>query len=182
MPVDAALRRALARLPADRFQSAEEMAQALRPGGTAGAGAGTRVEEAEASPARGGGLSIWQEMRRRKVWSAALIYGSGWAASIGFAASVKELVEISESTSALLARAVIGVGAAGLPLTIALAWMFEIGREGKLRRTGAWKTAGLRGSPAWPLLTRGAVVAVTAVLAGAAVWFLVLRPLLARTG
>lgn len=179
--VDAALSRALARLPADRFQSAEEFGAALAHAEAASVGADPPAGAAAVAP-RSKRLSFWEEMRRRKVWSAAVIYGSIWVFVIGLTANLKELLKLSEPTWELLARAVFGIGVAGLPVTLALAWAFEVGSERKLRRTGAWKTAGLGLSPSWPLLSRGAVLALTVVLAMVVIWLLVLRPFLALAG
>ena len=184
--VDLCLRRALARLPADRFQSASDMAAALAGPGTPAPSSVPAESPASAafrpqSGADRSGPGFWREMRRRKVWSAGVIYVSGWVFLIGLAASLKELVRFEPRTAELLARFVFGIGAAGLPVTLALAWMYEIGREGDVRRTGAWK-GGVGETSRWPLLTRGAVVAACAVLGLAVLWLLVLRPLLLGSG
>ncbi len=182
--VDRALRKGMARLPAERFQSAEEFAAALAHRESAVAeGSGTAGTERPARTAGGvGRAGFWAEMRRRKVWSAAAIYGSVWFVLLELATNSNDLLRLPDTTAELLARLVFGVGLAGFPVTLAFAWMFEITSERTVRRTGAWRVEGQARPSRLPLLTRGAVVALSLALALLTVWKLVVSPLLSGSG
>jgi len=169
--VDAALRRALARLPADRFQSAAEMAAALEGSDVLAVSPGSDLP----APGSGGSgpLSFWQELRRRKVWSVGTIYVSvAW-----MVCSVGDLLLGNWGFESAL-RYLIALSVAGLPVALILAWAFEVTPEGEVRRTGAYPVAeaGAPGS-SWPLLSTGAKLLLALVLAVAALWLLLFRPL-----
>ena len=182
--VDAVLRRSLSRLPADRFASASEFKRALLSPSPTGERASPQV--GPVVPADNGRSSkwvvFWKEMRRRKVWSAVVIYGSVWVAAFGFAASLNDLVDLSDKTAETLARAVFGLGLAGFLLTLALAWIFEISEEGSVNRTGAWVEVDSDSASRWPLLTRGAVIAAAVLVALIIIWYAFARPLLGGSG
>jgi serine/threonine-protein kinase len=170
--VDLCLRRALARLPADRFQSASDMAAALSGSGKAAPSSAPDVPAP--ATASEGSLSFWQELRRRKVWSVGTIYVSvAW-----MACSVADLLLGNWGYESAL-RYLIALSAAGLPIALVLAWAFEVTPEGEVRKTGAYPVAdpGARGR-SWPLLSTGAKLLLALVLALLAVWLLVFRPLL----
>ena len=166
--VDDVLRKALSRLPADRFQSAEEMSAALRRGALEPGGGELTPSPAPVEP-KIGKLTFWEEMRRRKVWSSGAIYSSVCLGLIGLIASLKEIGILSTETTLQLALAVLGIAAVGLPATLALAWMFDLTRDRTVQRTGAWDMAE-PSSTRWPLLTRGAIVAILVLAALVTAW------------
>ncbi len=171
--VDDCLRRALARLPADRFQSAPEFAAALagREGGAEAPAPAPAVPTP--APAERGSLSFWQELRRRKVWSVGTIYVSvAW-----MVCGAADLLLGNWGYDSAL-RYIIALSAAGLPIALILAWAFEVSPEGEVRRTGAYPVAdaGAHG-PSWPVLSTAAKLLLALVLAVVALWLLVVRPL-----
>ena len=170
--VDAALRKALSRLPADRFRSASELAAALSAQPPAVGGA-SRVEQA-AEARRTGKLTFWEELRRRKVWSAGVVYASVASGIVGSADVLLPLVGLEVALGPL-----VGLAFFGLPIVLLLSWAFEITPEQEVRRTGSWKVSTGDLPRSWPLLSAGAKVLLALMLAGLAVWLLVLRPLLA---
>lgn len=121
-----------------------------------------------------GKLTLWEELRRRKVWSAAVMYsGAAWAV-IGAADIALPLLGINDVAMLPL----IYLAFAGLPVVLLLAWAFEIAPEKGVRKTGAWKAASDSEGRSWPLLSTAAKVILALVLATLAVWFLVVKPLL----
>jgi tRNA A-37 threonylcarbamoyl transferase component Bud32 len=170
--VDAALRKALSRLPADRFRSASELADALaaQPPAVGEVSRGEQAPEAR----RAGKLTFWEEMRRRKVWSAGVVYASVASGIVGSADVLLPLVGLEVALGPL-----VGLAFFGLPIVLLLAWAFEITPEQEVRRTGSWKVSKGNLPRSWPLLSAGAKVFLALMLAGLAVWLLVLRPLLA---
>ena len=182
--VDLVLRRSLSRLPADRFASASEFKRELLSPSPTRERASPRIgSEVPADNGRSSKWVVfWQEMRRRKVWSAVVIYGSVWAAAFGLAAGLNDLVVLSDETAETLARAVLGLGLAGFLLTLALAWIFEISEEGSVNRTGAWVEVDPDSNSRWPLLTRGAVIAAAVLMALMIIWYAFARPLLSGGG
>ncbi len=182
--VDLVLRRSLSRLPADRFASASEFKRELLSPSPTRERASPRIgSEVPADNVRSSKWVVfWQEMRRRKVWSAVVIYGSVWAAAFGLAAGLNDLVVLSDETAETLARAVLGLGLAGFLLTLALAWIFEISEEGSVNRTGEWVEVDPDSNSRWPLLTRGAVIAAAVLMALMIIWYAFARPLLSGGG
>lgn len=73
------------------------------------------------------------ELRRRKVVRAGIAYGVVAWATIEIASATFEPLHLPEWSLTF----VIIVAAAGLPLTIVLAWLFDLGPEGLERDTGA---------------------------------------------
>ncbi len=171
-PVDDALRKALSRLPADRFSSADEFSAALAADANGGARDSVEVVKPDPGPVRE--LTFWEEMRRRKVWSAGVVYGSlAWA----FVSAADILLPLVGREVALLP--LVGLAVAGLPVVLLLAWAFDVTPDEGVRRTGAWKVTTADLGRNWPLLSTGAKLLLALLLAGLAIWLLVLRPLLA---
>jgi len=171
--VDEALRKALSRLPADRFASAQEMGAALKRGSVDTEG-GSPASHPDPADSKTGKLTFWEEMRRRKVWSAGVVYGGIALSVVGFSDDiVGNLID-----RPLPMRSLIYLALAGLPVVLLLAWAFEIAPEEGVRKTGAWKVASDSEGRNWPLLSTSAKVILALVLATLVVWFLVVRPLL----
>ena len=171
--VDEALRKALSRLPADRFASAQEMGAALKRGSVDTEG-GSPASHPDPADSKTGKLTFWEEMRRRKVWSAGVVYGGIALSVVGFSDDiVGNLID-----RPLPMRSLIYLALAGLPVVLLLAWAFEIAPEEGVRKTGAWKVASDSEGRNWPLLSTSAKVILAVVLATLVVWFLVVRPLL----
>ena len=169
--VDAALRKALSRLPADRFRGASELAAALAAQPPAVGGVPRGEEAPEARPT--GKLSFWEELRRRKVWSAGVVYASVASGIVGSADVLLPLVGREVVLGPL-----VGLAFFGLPIVLLLSWAFEITPEQEVHRTGSWKVSSGDLPRNWPLLSAGAKVLLALMLAGLAVWLLVLRPLM----
>jgi len=180
--LDAVVLKALARLPADRYATAGQYGDAVQMGAGVGSGAYTSVSapglatptaatsqttavNAHAAPA--GGLSFWEELKRRKVLNVAAVYvATSWLA-VEMARTLLEDIGKEEYQIYLWY-----VAALGMPVALFLAWMFEVSREG-VKATGTYDAAG--GTPSrWPLISRRALV-VVAVLAGLYGLFLIIR-------
>ncbi len=170
--VDAVLRKSLSRLPADRFGSADEFAGALRRGSSDAVDRNSDFSLPEVA-SKVGKLTFWEELRRRKVWSAGVVYAGVAYALISAADIVLPLLELDIAMRPLIALAI-----AGLPVVLLLAWAFEIAPEEGVRKTGAWKVASDSDGRNWPLLSTSAKVILALLLALLAVWFLVVKPLL----
>ena len=171
--VDEVLRKALSRLPADRFGSAQEMGAALRRGSLDPEG-GSPVSHPDPTDSKTGKLTFWEEMRRRKVWSAGVVYGGIALWVIGFSDDIVQNLIGRD----LPMRSLIYLALAGLPVVLLLAWAFEIAPEKGVRKTGAWKSVSDSEGRSWPLLSTAAKVILAVVFATLAVWFLVVKPLL----
>jgi len=171
--VDDVLRKALSRLPADRFQSAEEMSSALRRGALEPGGGELTPGTAPAEP-KIGKLTFWEEMRRRKVWNVGAVYaGVAWlVVSIGDV--VLPRFELDGALGYLIALAL-----AGFPVALLLAWAFEIAPEEGMQKTGSWDVATVDEVSGWPLLSTGAKIVLAFLLAALALWFFLIKPLLA---
>ncbi len=173
--VDAVLRKGLARLPADRFPTAGEMATALKAAGTK-----SDIAESASRPPQDkvkvGKLTFWEEMRRRKVWSAGVFYISLSYPAIGL---LDDVVWPLISKGDLPKRPLVLLALAGLPIVLLLAWAFEIAPEEGVRKTGAWQTSSGSEGRSWPLLSTSAKVVLALLVAAVAVWYLVVKPILA---
>jgi len=169
--VDSVLRKSLSRLPADRFGSAEEFAGALR---RESSDTVDRFSDSSLPPVapKVGKLTFWEEMRRRKVWSAGVLYGGIALAVIGFGDDIVQPLIGRD----LPMRSVIILAFAGIPVVLLLAWAFEIAPEEGVRKTGAWKVPSHGDGRNWPLLSTSAKVILAVLLAMFAVWFLVVKP------
>jgi serine/threonine-protein kinase len=178
-PLEGAVLRALSRLPVDRyatagqFGDAVQMAAGLSTGGYAGVGSsgpislpGTvgRTTSTTAAPARGGRLTFWEELKRRKVPNVVMVYlPTAWFV---VEASTALLEDLGVSGMDIY---VWGAMALGLPIAVILAWFFEVNREG-VRRTGTYSVT--EGPPSrWPLISRRALL----VAAGLVLLFFVIR-------
>jgi serine/threonine protein kinase len=171
--VDAVLRKSLSRLPADRFGSAEEFAGALRRGSSDTVDRDSDSSLPPVAP-KVGKLTFWEEMRRRKVWSAGVVYLGVALSVVGFSDDIVQPL----IGRALPMRSLIFLALAGLPVVLLLAWAFEIAPEEGVRKTGAWKVADGSEGRSWPLLSTSAKVILAVLLALLAVWFVVVKPLL----
>ena len=171
--IDSMLLKSLSRLPADRFQSAEEMAAALRRG-PEDSDVGALTSTSGSVEVKRGKLTFWEEMRRRKVWSAGVVYAGVAYAIVGLADIVLPIIERDVAMRPLVALAL-----AGLPVVLLLAWAFEIAPEEGVRKTGAWQVSQGSDGRSWPVLSTSAKLIVALVLAALAMWYLAIRPLLA---
>ena len=137
--MEAVVHRALSRFPADRFQRARDFGEAMTlalstmtsatplPGELpfpVSAGEATDLGSTPGKP------SFWSELKRRKVYTVGTIYVVFAVAVLGVADATFEPLGLSDSAMRLLIYAAI----AGFPLTLFLAWVFEVTSEG-IRRT-----------------------------------------------
>lgn len=170
--LDAAVSKALARLPADRFPTAGQygdavqMAAGMSTGGYSGVGMAGLVHPGHpsvqttavgAAASRTKKLSFWEELKRRKVYNVAVVYTAAGFSIVGFLASVKEIYGLASVLEWLPI-----VLLAGLPVAVVLAWTFEVSREG-VRRTGTYEAAAERRR--WPVISRRALAAVAVIVA-----------------
>lgn len=180
--MDAVVRRALSRLPADRFQNLEEYSRALVasetgavfaspiPGALPGPGTGRDSTQGSVAsePLK---LSLWQELKARKVYNVGFVYlASAWV-FVEVSGAILEAFDRLEWNRYLILAAV-----AGFPLALGLAWAFEITRDG-VRRTQAVDLRVTQGRrlARLPVLSRGAVVAGLLALVVAILWQLFKR-------
>jgi len=171
-PLNAAVLKALARLPADRFSTASQYGDAVQVASGMGSGAYTSVSTPGSvpavtganqtttvgAPAAGGRLSFWQELKRRKVYNVFVVYVAASIGTVGFLASLSDIygqlaVWVQWLPLALLA---------GLPVALILAWTFEVSRDG-VQRTGTYEIASQREQRRWPLVSRRAMISVLAI-------------------
>lgn len=121
-----AVHKALAKLPADRFPSVLEFADALSAAGSTAPERSTPTSHLASKP------SFWSELKRRHVYHTGAVY----------AAAAWILVEVVETTFPYLnlperaVTIVIVLAMLGFPIALVLAWIYEITRDG-LRRTQA---------------------------------------------
>ena len=172
-PLEGAVLKALSRLPVDRYATASQfgdavrMAAGLSTGGFAGVGSSGPISRpgtaghttgAAVAPGRGGKLTFWEELKRRKVPNVAVVYlMTAWVV----VEASRALLEDFEITG--MDVYVWGVAALGLPIAVALAWVFEVNREG-LRRTGTYEVA--EGPPSrWPLISKRALLVAAGLVA-----------------
>ena len=171
--IDAVLLKSLSRLPADRYRSAEELAAALRRG-SEDPEVGAPISTSGAVEVKRGKLTFWEEMRRRKVWSAAVVYTSvAWAVVGVLSDIVPPIIERD-----IPMRPVLALALAGLPVVLLLAWAFEIAPEEGVRKTGAWQVSRGSDGRSWPLLSSSAKVIFALLLAALAIWFFVMKPMI----
>lgn len=142
------------------------MAAGLSTGGYAGVGSSgsvtlpggaTHTTVTSVAPSNRGKLSLWQELRRRKVPNVAMVYlMTAW---VLVEASTKLLEDIGVAGKNIYVWA---AAAAGLPIAVALAWLFEVNREG-VSRTGTYTVS--EGPPSkWPILSRRALLAAAVLV------------------
>lgn len=130
--------KALARLPADRFSNAQEFGDALVMtafGATVSTAAPVLPRGSYGSPGGQGShtqASFWSELRRRKVYNVAAFYAVAATAVLGIADATFEPLGFPTTAMRILI-----VGAiAGFPLSVLLAWIYELTSNG-IRRTQA---------------------------------------------
>jgi serine/threonine protein kinase len=116
------LERCLSRNPAHRPR-ASEIAAALSPDGE------FTLSTLEAKTHLG---MFLDELRRRRVWTVGGAYG---AAAIVIIQTIGDIAE-QFTMASFVPRAIIIAALAGFPITLSLAWMYDI-REGRVRRTAA---------------------------------------------
>lgn len=183
-PLDGVVLKALSRLPADRYATASQYGDAIQLGAGMMSGAyasvstpGTLIPVAgttkqttavNAHAAAPGKLTFWEELKRRKVYNVGVVYLAAAFGALGFLANLTELYG-GTAWFKWLPVALL----AGFPISLFLAWTFEISREG-MRRTGAY-TAATRRDRRWPLISRRALFAVLVIGVLSVVFALVLR-------
>jgi serine/threonine-protein kinase len=120
--VEAAVMKALAKLPADRYRTTGEFCAALT--------GGQSIATADAGAGSGKPPSFWGELKRRHVYHTAAVYAAvAWV-----------LVEVSATTFPYLnipgsaVTFLIALAILGFPIALVLAWAYEITRDG-IRRT-----------------------------------------------
>jgi len=170
--LDLAVLKALARLPADRYAEASQYAEAVQAGAGMVTGGytttstpglmpspvtGTHTTTGAATQARGlgGGLSFWEELKRRKVYNVGVVY-------IAVALALVGIVDAAAEYIAWGGWILMGL-AVGFPIALILAWLFEISRDG-VQRTGSYQ-ATETSARRWPLLSRRTTIAVVVILA-----------------
>jgi hypothetical protein len=172
-PLDSVILKALARLPADRFPTASQYGDAVQLASGIGSGvyagvsapglvtpaAGTGKTTTVGAPAadRAGGLSFWEELKRRKVYNVAVVYLAFAVAATGVISDTFEKFSLERFEAPLLMAIMLG-----FPVALVLAWTFEVSREG-VQRTGTYEIASEQGERRWPLVSRRAVIAVLVI-------------------
>ena len=185
--LDAVVLKALARLPADRYPTAGQYGDAvqLASGMGSGAHAGVSTPGLVAAAAvisqttavtetadRAGKLSFLEELKRRKVLNVTTVYlMTAW---VVVEASRALLEDLNLDGMHGYVWVVAGLG---LPIAVALAWLFEVTREG-VRRTGTFEVAAAT-NPRWPLISRRALRVVVVIAALYVVFEAVRRLLIA---
>ena len=110
--------------------------------------------------ADGPGPSFLEELKRRKVVRVAAVYG----ATVFAVLQVADLLVEPLSLPGWTMRMLVLLGAAGFPVAVGLAWVFEVRPEG-LRRTAPADADAAERSGSASLLSRRSVVAVAVLLA-----------------
>ncbi len=170
--IDSVLLKSLSRLSADRFQSAEEMAAALRRGSDE-LESGELAAVAMPVERKLGTLTFWEEMRRRKVWNVGAVYGGVAWLVVSIGDVVLPQLGFEDALRHLSALAL-----SGLPVALLLAWAFEITPEEGVHKTGSWEVAKPDSARNWPLLSTSAKVILALLLAALAIWFFVIKPMI----
>jgi tRNA A-37 threonylcarbamoyl transferase component Bud32/membrane-associated phospholipid phosphatase len=130
--VEWAVAKTLAKVPADRFSSSEQLIQALvtQPG----------IERPDLGYGAPGGRaepSFFDELKRRRVYQAAILY-----VAIGFG-----LVEVADLTFPVLGLpswlySLVVIGALiGFPVALVMAWMYDLTTSGLRRTSPSWRRA-----------------------------------------
>jgi serine/threonine-protein kinase len=123
--LEAVLTKAVARDPEDRYPSADGFAEALDQSTE-----GVSAEDLGSVPVPK--AAFWTELKRRKVFNTAILYVIAASGLVGVAADTLPYLGLPDKAVTI----VIVLAIAGLPMALALAWAFEITREG-VRRTGS---------------------------------------------
>lgn len=136
----------------------------LMPAGTATTQTTAVAQQAAAGSSK---LTFLDELKRRKVLNVVTVYlMTAWVV-VEATTELMEVLKVSGMDGYVWLAA-----ALGLPIAIALAWLFEVSREG-VRRTGTFEVAGATNTR-WPLISRRALL-VVAGIAGLYVVFEVVR-------
>ncbi|MFC1531600.1 hypothetical protein ACFL5T_05085 [Gemmatimonadota bacterium] len=142
------------------------------PGMTPAAAAMAQTAAVTETAAKAGKLSFLEELKRRKVLNVATVYlMTAW---VVVEASRALMEDLNLDEMHVYAWVVAGLG---LPIAVALAWLFEVTREG-VRRTGTFEVAAAT-NPRWPLISRRALWLVVVIAALYVVFEVVRRVLFA---
>jgi hypothetical protein len=171
-PLDAAVLKALARLPADRYSTAGQFGEAVSVSIATASGlhVSTSAPGIQPSPIDHGGttssgavtppgrLTFWEELKRRKVLNVAAVYiPAAWL-----------VIEMLKALLEDFGRADLGrypwyIAGAGFTVALILAWTFEVSRDG-VQRTGSYDAV-TQGDRRWPVVSKRALIVATAILA-----------------
>ena len=181
--LDVAVLKGLARLPVDRFSRASEFADAVLVGSGTVSGAhgtvtssgrmavGGAPEVSGSEPARG--LSFWEELKRRKVYNVGLVYLAFLAAATDWVSNTFPTFNLEGWVTPAQVLLILG-----LPVSLLLAWTFEVSREG-VTKTGTYELTETR-MRRWPVISRRALIGVVVIIALYVAWQVSRR--LAATG
>jgi serine/threonine protein kinase len=186
--MDEVVRKALSRIPADRFATAGDFGKAMAAAeagavvltshdsisvpGLSDSGDPVRSTSRDADRARGSvKLSLWEELKARRVYNVGLVYlATAWV-----------VIEASDVILADFGRPewhlfVTVVAIAGFPIALVLAWLFEITGSG-IRRTAVMDLRETKGRrlAKMPLVSKRALAAVVVLLSLFGLWFVIRR-------
>jgi len=169
--LDAVVLKALSRLPADRYPTASQYGDAVQlgagmmsgayasvstPGLMPAATATTQTRAVNQAAAGSRKLTFLEELKRRKVLNVVTVYlMTAWVVVEATTELMKVLKVSGMDGYVWLAAAL------GFPIAVALAWLFEISREG-VRRTGTFEVAAAT-NKRWPLISRRALLVVAGI-------------------
>ena len=169
-PLDAAVLKALNRLPADRYSTAGQFGEAVSASIATASGLHVSTSSPEIQPLHAAAgvtttssavpprLSFWEELKRRKVWNVALVYvATAW---LLIELSTDLLDTYSEGDPR---RYLYPLAAVGFPIAVVLAWTFEVSRDG-VQRTGSYDAVD-QGGGRWPVVSKRALIVATVMLA-----------------
>lgn len=137
--VEAALDRALAKVPADRYATASGFVAALR--GADRTLHGTQAADSAdvAPPTLATPLRFLAELNRRRVVRAAVWFAGAAFALLEATPTILGAFDISGARADRITKFEVIAVLATFPIVVGLAWIFEFTNDGKLRREGAPK-------------------------------------------
>jgi tRNA A-37 threonylcarbamoyl transferase component Bud32/membrane-associated phospholipid phosphatase len=138
--VERAVARSLAKVPADRFTSGEQLIQAISL-------RGLERPDLAAGPTAETGPSFFSELKRRRVYHTAVLYV---VIGLGIVEAADVTFPVLGLPPWMMSLVVLGT-LLGFPLALVLAWMYDLTFQG-LRRTGPM---GMTGTPPPALGTGG---------------------------
>ncbi len=139
--VERAVAQSLAKVPADRFTSGEQLIQALS------TQLGVERLDLATPPTGEVAPSFFSELRRRRVYHAAVIY---LVIGLGIVEAADVTFPVLGLPDWMMTLVVVSV-LLGFPVTLVVSWMFDLTSKG-FRRTSPW---GMRGVTVMPPSTRG---------------------------